>query len=176
MDKKRKQLALGVFFQPKPKKNPDGTYSQTIIPSTAHNDDRTIKCKSSRCKMTFKTMQGLGSHLNACQYYKEELEQEKDATTCKLIVTDMQMLDASGKSVNPRVRQKSASLELNATESLQEEGSNLKKVGEVDGRVRNRGSANRTTYSSKDKWKHIEQFEMWFEHKKDTDEPSTVTA
>ena len=77
----------------------------------------------------------------------------------------MQMLDASGKSVNPRVRQKTASLELNATESLQEEGSNLKKVGEVDGRVRNRGSANRTTYSSKDKWKHIEQFEMWFEHK-----------
>ena len=78
-NKKRKQLALGIFFQPTPKRNPDGTLIQTIIPSVASNSaqyERTIKCKSEKCTMTFRTTQVLGSHLNTCQYYKEDIEQK----------------------------------------------------------------------------------------------------
>ena len=179
MDRKRKRVAIGSFFQPKPKKNPDGTYTQTIIPNTAHNshnNDRIIKCKSSKCKMMFRTMQGLGFHLNACQYYKQDLDQEKDANVCKLIVSDMEMLDASGKSVNPQVRRKAASLELDTTTNVEEGLLSHRKDGAVDGRTRNCGSSNRTTYSSDDKWKHIEQFEMWYEQTKDTNKPATVTA
>ena len=57
-NKKRKQLALGSFFQPKPKINPDGTLIQTIIPSVASNSaqyERRIKCKSEKYTMTFRT-------------------------------------------------------------------------------------------------------------------------
>ena len=79
-NKKIKQLALGSFFQPKPKSNPDGTLIQKIIPSVASNSaqyERTINCKSEKCTMTFRTTQGLGSHLNTCQQYKEDLEQNQ---------------------------------------------------------------------------------------------------
>ena len=48
-NKKRKQVELGSFFQPKPKSNPKGTLIQTKIPSVASNSaqyERTIKYKS----------------------------------------------------------------------------------------------------------------------------------
>lgn len=45
---KRNQLALGSFFQPAPKKNPDGTITQRIIPKVANkksHEEAIILCK-----------------------------------------------------------------------------------------------------------------------------------
>ena len=65
---------------------------------------------------------------------------------------------------------------MNATENATENNIHVRKDCEPDGRMRNRGSSNRTTYNSEHKWKHIAQFETWFDQKKDTGEPLTVTA
>ena len=177
--KKRKQLALGSFFQPKPRKNPDGTIHQTIIPSVASDSachERSIKCKAERYKLIFVRMQGLGSHLNICQYYKEDIKQDQDLNLCKIVLPNVLITDASGRVVNPRNRQMAATMELEATEYVTKENRNTRKDGELDGRMRNRGSSNRTVYSSENKWNHIEQFETWFDQKKDKGEPSSITA
>ena len=70
----------------------------------------------------------------------------------------MQTTDASGKSVNPNDRRMAASLELNSTSIFAQEHLNVRKYGTIDGSINNRGCSNRTTYSSQDKWNHIEQF------------------
>ena len=88
----------------------------------------------------------------------------------------MQTTDASGKFVNPNDRRMAASLELNSTSNFAQEHLNVRKDGTIYGRINNRGCSNRTTYSSQDKWNNIEQFEMWFDDKKDTREPATVTS
>ena len=70
LKKKKETASPWQLFQSKPRKNPDGTIHQTIIPSVASHSvchERSIKYKAERCKMTFVTMQGLGSHLNTCQ-------------------------------------------------------------------------------------------------------------
>ena len=170
-NKKRKQPALGIFFQPKPKSNPDGTLIQKIIPSAASNSaqyERTIQCKSEKCTMTFRTTQGLGSHLNTCRYYKEYLEQKPDSNQCVVLLTNMQTIHASGKSVNPNDRRMAAYLELNSTSNFSQEHINVRKDGTIDGRIKNRFFSNRTPYSSQDKWNHIEQFEILFDEKKYT--------
>ena len=77
----------------------------------------------------------------------------------------MQTIDASGKSVNPNDRIMAASLELNSTRNFAQEHLNVRKYGTIDGRINNRGCSNITTYSSQDKWNHMEQFEMWFDEK-----------
>ena len=147
-NKKIKQLTLGSFFQPKPRSNPDGTLIQTIIPSVASNSapyERTIKCKSEKCTMTFRTTQGLKYHLNTYRYYKEYLEQKPDSNQCVVIFTNMQTTDASGKSVNPNDRRIAASLELNSTINFDQEHLNVRKYGTIDGRINNQGCSNRTT-------------------------------
>ena len=88
----------------------------------------------------------------------------------------MQTTDASGKSINPNDRRMAASLELNSISNFAQEHLNVRKDGTIDGRINNRDCSNRTTYSSQDKWNHIENVEMWFDEKKDTGEPATVTS
>ena len=108
--------------------------------------------------MTFRTTQGLGSHLNTCQYYKEDIEQKPDSNQCVVLLTNMQTTDAYGKSVNPDDRIMKASIEFNSTRNFAQEHINVRKDGTIDERINNRGCSNRTTYSSQDKWNHIEQF------------------
>ena len=175
--KKRKQLALGSYFQPRPKQNKDDTIHQTIIPSVANDSashERTIKLKSERCKMSFFTTHGLGSHLNSCQYYKEDMAQNKDSTVCKIVLPNVLLTDASGRLINPRNGRLASTLELNATENATEKNIHVRKDCESDGRIRNRGSSNRTTYSSEHKWKHIAQFETWFDQKKIQESPQQL--
>ena len=158
-NKKIKQLALGRFFQPKPKINPDGTLIQTIILSVASNIaqyERTIKCNSKKCTMNFRTTQRLGFHLNTCRYYKEDLEQKPDSNQCMVLLKNMQTTDASGKSVNPNDRRMADSLELNSTSNFVQEHLNVRKDGTIYGRINNRGCSNRTKYSYQDKWNRIE--------------------
>ena len=129
-NKKRKQLALGSYFQPKPKQNKDDIIYQTIIPSVANDSashERTIKCKSEKCNMNFFTTQGLGSHLNSCQYYKEDMAQNEDSTVCKIVLPNVLITDASGRLINPRNRRLAATLELNATENATEKKYTCKK-------------------------------------------------
>jgi len=98
--KGRKQAALGLFFQPVPKKQKDGTLKQTIVPffptgnKNIHQDSMKIPCKAApMCIQTFKNKQGLGSHLNSCPYYQEKLFKEK-TSVCPVILIDKKV-DAS---------------------------------------------------------------------------------
>ena len=69
-----------------------------------------------------------------------------------------------------------ASLQLNSTSNFAQEHLNVGIDGTIYGRINNWGCSNRTTYSSQDKWNHIEKFELWFDEKRDTGEPATVTS
>ena len=93
-----------------------------------------------------------------------------------VLLTNMQTIHASGKSVNPNDRIMAAYLELNSTSNFSQEHINVRKDGTIDGSIKNRGCSNRTPYSSQDKWNHIEQFEILFDEKKDTGELATVTS
>ena len=77
----KKQTALGKFFQPKEKKRNDGTtvlVKLPEIPVKLHNDSCKIPCKAAPlCTATFKTTQGLGSHLNMCHYYRMKSFEEQ---------------------------------------------------------------------------------------------------
>ena len=86
-----KQLGIGSYFQPKSKKHKDGSIIQTIISiePTSSLKEQIIKCKSLKCPMTFKTTQGLGSHLNQCFYYREEVRMTKEGRT--LIIPSLEM-------------------------------------------------------------------------------------
>ena len=78
--KRRKQAGLCFFFQPQPKKQKDGTMHQTILPKYAEVNQESLKipCKAApMCIQTFKNMQGLGSHLNSCKYYKEKMAKKR---------------------------------------------------------------------------------------------------
>ena len=57
-----------------------------------------------------------------------------------------------------------------------QDDSKLRNDGELDGRKNNCGSSKRTTYTSKQKWDHIEDFEMWMKDESDNGENATVTT
>ena len=107
-EKGDEKIQLSIF-QPKPKRNPDGTFSQIIIPKVAQNQflSHTIKCLAPKCQKTFKTKQGLGSHLNSCIYYKEDQLQvyqknssiTNNSTIYTLLPTNMVLVDATGREV-----------------------------------------------------------------------------
>ena len=86
-----KQLGISSYFQPKPKKRKDGSIIQTIIPTepTSSLKERIIKYKYLKYPMTFKTMQGLASHLNQCFYYREEVRMAEEG--CTLIIPSLEM-------------------------------------------------------------------------------------
>ena len=178
-NKKRKQLALGAFFQPKPKQLADGTICQKIIPSIFNEDKKPgheqnrIKCKAKKCLMTFKTFQGLGSHLNCCHYYKVEQEQELQKGNINIILPPATK-DAAGKISNPTFRQMYATVESNmiavhedgcddknANNNVNTTNQKLRKDGEVDGRKDNWGMSIRTVYTNQEKLTHIERYESW---------------
>lgn len=176
---KRKQLALGSFFQPAPKKNSNGTVTQRIIPkvpSKKSHEEASIPCKSKNCMMKFKTSQGLGSHLNSCLYYKQDQMNTVTDNKCIVIPDNITTnTDSAGKPLNPRLRRMAATVEVDHNQvdmNIQETHQDVK----IDARKKNRGSSKRSVYTSKQKWDHIEEFESWENDKLANGEDATVTA
>ena len=123
--------------------------------------------------MTFKTSQGLGSHLNCCHYYKVEQDQELQKGNINIILPPATK-DAAGKTSNPTFRRMYATVESNmiavhedgcddknADNNVNTTNQKLRKDGEVDGRKDNRGMSIRTVYTNQEKLTHIERYESW---------------
>lgn len=94
---KKKQLAVGSFFQPLPKRNKDGSTTQRIISKIPINNfkEPSIKCRAQTCMKCFKTPQALASHLNACQHYKTESSLKAAAAKSNLFPINSNSLEKS---------------------------------------------------------------------------------
>jgi len=161
----KKQTALGKFFQPKEKKRNDGTTVLVRLPETPvklSNDNCKIPCKAAPlCTATFKTTQGLGSHLNMCQYYRMKNYEEQ----AKSININGNIFCTS--SINEGKRQHIARMThiiQNQTCTAQFDGLiNVEDGTMADKRKYNRGSSKRSVYSDKQKWDLIEACEYWLD-------------
>ena len=85
---------FGLFFQPRPKKQKDGTMYQTIIPrfpsskENIHHKSLKLPCKAAPlCVQTFKNKKGVSYHLNSCKYCKKVCL-NKEARVCPMILID----------------------------------------------------------------------------------------